>query len=84
MVYCIAVESSDGVEWLSGKMLKVDDSSVYFHTKLGKKVQTGWDGAAIEHNVKTDGIFMQIPHKAWQKFIYTNSLLVKKLLSLND
>ena len=23
-----------------------------------KKVQTGWDGAAIEHNVKTGGIFM--------------------------
>ena len=38
----------------------VDDASiyVYFHTKFGKKVQTGWDGAAIEHNVKTDGIFM--------------------------
>ena len=59
-VYSIAVESSDGVEWLSGKMLKVDDASiyVYFHTKLGTKVQTGWDGAAIEHNVKTGGIFM--------------------------
>ena len=31
-----------------------------------QKVQTGWDGAAIEHNVKTGGIFMQ--HKAWENF----------------